>query len=251
MVRAFGRSGSPSPLAGGQGRSWRLRDVVLKPWDGGVDALEWQHATLTAVDGRNDVRVSPPLRTADGALTVSGWSAWRWEPGRHPPAPRWGDVLAAGRRLHAALAGAGPPSGPARTDAWAVADRVAWGEAEPPDVPVIRTLLAASRPVAGTPQLVHGDLSGNVLFDADRPPLVIDLSPYWRPRAYADAIVVADALLFHGGTPDLLDLLDDGPDRGQYLLRALLFRLATGDAAAARATGCDVVVAHVLRLARA
>ncbi len=34
----------------------------------------------------------------------------------------------------------------------------------------------------GTAQLVHRDLTGNVLFHPPLPPLVIDLSPYWlRP----------------------------------------------------------------------
>ncbi len=33
------------------------------------------------------------------------------------------------------------------------------------------------------PQLVHGDLTGNLLFHTSLPPAVIDLSPYWRPTA--------------------------------------------------------------------
>lgn len=45
-------------------------------------------------------------------------------------------------------------------------------------------------------QLIHGDLTGNVLFAADEAPAVIDFSPYWRPPVFAEAVVVADGLLW-------------------------------------------------------
>lgn len=65
-----------------------------------------------------------------------------------------------------------------------------------------------------------------MLFHERLPPLVIDLSPYWRPPAFASAVVVADALLFQGahaaGLGSLLDEVDP-----QYLLRALVFRAVT------------------------
>lgn len=46
---------------------------------------------------------------------------------------------------------------------------------------------------------IHGDLTGNVLFAAGRAPAVIDFSPYWRPPVFAEAIVVADGLLWGAG----------------------------------------------------
>ena len=41
--------------------------------------------------------------------------------------------------------------------------------------------------------MIHADLTGNVLFADGLPPLVLDLSPLWRPAVAAAAIVVADA----------------------------------------------------------
>lgn len=55
------------------------------------------------------------------------------------------------------------------------------------------------RPVCGPSQLVHGDLSGNVLFAEGLAPAIIDFSPYWRPTSYADAIVVIDAAVLRRG----------------------------------------------------
>lgn len=71
---------------------------------------------------------------------------------------------------------------------------------------------------------MHGDLLGNVLFAAGLPPAVIDISPYWRPPEYAEAIVVADALCWYGATPTLLTEAGVAP---AAVARALLFRMGT------------------------
>ncbi len=46
-----------------------------------------------------------------------------------------------------------------------------------------------------------------MLFYEGLPPLVIDPSPYWRPPAFASAIVVADALVFHGAGEEMVEPL--------------------------------------------
>src|SRR5262249_21720456 len=82
-------------------------------------------------------------------------------------------------------------------------------------------------PVTAPSQLIHGDLTGNVLFDNRQPPAIIDFSPYWRPTAYASAIVIADALIWEGADRQVLDAITDIGDFGQYLVRALIFRAVT------------------------
>jgi len=74
---------------------------------------------------------------------------------------------------------------------------------------------------------VHGDLTGNVLFDDDRPPAVLDFSPYWRPAGYAAAIVVGDALIWEGADETLLGAVAHIEDFEQLLVRALIFRVVT------------------------
>jgi prepilin-type processing-associated H-X9-DG protein len=63
---------------------------------------------------------------------------------------------------------------------------------------------AARRSIAAPEQLIHGDLSGNVLFADGLPLAVINMSAYWRPAAYASAIVAVDAVLWHGADVELL-----------------------------------------------
>jgi uncharacterized protein (TIGR02569 family) len=235
VLATFGVSARPEPLSGGQASAWRAGDVVLKPLDMSIDALRWQSEVLGSVEP-DGFRVAAPLRTPGGELVVDGWTAWPMLAGTH--APRWADIVAVGERLHRALAGVDRPAAvlDARTDGWARADRIAWGEQPAGDfarVPEVAHLLAARTPVSGGNQLIHGDLSGNVLFADGLPPAVIDLSPYWRPSAYASAIVAVDAVLWHGAD---LALLSTAAADAQLLVRALLFRLlATRDPAAAAA----------------
>ena len=105
----------------------------------------------------------------------------------------------------------------------------AWNEATvdvlAPVAAPLRRLQSMLPPVTATSQVIHGDLSGNVLFAPGLPPAIIDMSPYWRPAAFADAIIAVDGLLWFGGDTDLLRAATDGPDAGQMPARALIFRL--------------------------
>jgi hypothetical protein len=89
-----------------------------------------------------------------------------------------------------------------------------------------RALSSLLRPVeAIASQVIHGDLTGNVLFVAGQAPAIIDFSPYWRLAAYADAIVAVDGLLWFGAGRELVTAAATGPGFPQMLVRASLFRL--------------------------
>lgn len=92
-------------------------------------------------------------------------------------------------------------------------------------VPMLLEALMARPHVQEPSQLVHGDLTGNVLFSPGKPPAVIDISPYWRTRSYARAIVLIDALTWEEAPLDWArgHLLDVG--QWQAFIRALLFRI--------------------------
>jgi hypothetical protein len=85
-------------------------------------------------------------------------------------------------------------------------------------------LLTLRRSVERQGQIIHGDLTGNLLFAPGEDPAVIDFSPYWRPAVFAEAIIVADGLLWFNVPLDLVTGHDD-PEWKQMLIRALIFRL--------------------------
>lgn len=205
----------------------RAGSIVVKPADTSEAILAWQAETLTKISD-DGLRLALPRCSLDGRFVVDGWIASTFCSGGHERG-RWLDIIAAGERLHAALAGVSCPGFVlARDDPWSIADRAAWGEV--PLTPYLRAphvVRLASRlaPVSAPTQVVHGDLTGNVLFADPLPPAVIDLSMYCRPTAYASAIVVADALAWEGATPADLERAISTSGFGQFLARALLFRI--------------------------
>jgi hypothetical protein len=117
-----------------------------------------------------------------------------------------------------------------RMHAWARADRLAFGEEDHrilDAAPHATELLRARKEILDPSGIVHGDLTGNVLFDDTQPPAVIDLTVYWRPVAYSIAIIAIDAVCFEGAPLSLLETIHPAPGFSQYLIRALLFRIAT------------------------
>ena len=154
---------------------------------------------------------------------MDGWVAWRWIEGDHRDGT-WDEVLETSEQFHRAVSGIGWSPAMTASHRWASADQVAWGEQDADLPEPLQPLLARLRPVDLPNQFIHGDLGGNVLFHDSLPPAVIDVSPFWRPATYADAIVVADAVAWAGAGDDLVErLLKDQGD--QLLLRAVLFRV--------------------------
>lgn len=265
VLDAFGLTGAIERLPGGQGGSVRVGPAVLKPAEDPAEA-GWAADLLAGID-EVGFRVARPLGAADGRWVVDGWSATALVPGVTGPAGRWDELLVAAEAFHAALRSAPRPDFlDARSHRWARADRVAWGEADVVPVPGVGPLLdrlrRLLRPVDAPCQPVHGDLAGNVLFAPGLAPAVIDLSPYWRPVAYAHAVVAVDGVLWSGADPSLLrrtgGVADGGVDRAQMLTRALLFRLVTsseheretGQSCAEELPAYGAVLDEVERLAR-
>jgi hypothetical protein len=77
-------------------------------------------------------------------------------------------------------------------------------------------------------QLIHGDLGGNVIFpkEPNVAPAVIDIAPYYRPAAYADAVIVDDAVAWEGAPRELAEEFAEARPSGKELLaRAAAYRL--------------------------
>lgn len=237
VVAAFGLPWvEPELLPGGQSRTWRVGGAVVKPVDD-VEEHAWVCDVLDGWQPHPGVRVPRPMRSADGRWSWDGWSAHAYVEGA--PATIATDaplVRRAADAFHARLSGVPEPSFlEHRNDDWSFGDRVAW-EGVPPvgsdeTVALVEQGLAAYRPVTAPSQVVHGDLAGNVLVAPGLAPAVIDWPPYWRPPGWALAVAAVDGICWYDAPVGLLDdwsdVAADGPEWGQLLLRAIVYRAAT------------------------
>lgn len=246
VVVGFGLSGEPELLAGGQGGTYAIGDTVLKA-EGAEDAAAWAAAVMAGLP-QNGFRVPAPRPRCDGGgWSLSGWTAWERVAGEHRlSSTNWYDALEVAVGFHEALRTAPRPVHLARrTDLFAVADRMAWGEQALPSrgrlAEVLDALARHRVEVEGPCQVIHGDLAGNLLWHEDLPPAVIDMSPYWRPGGLGAAQLVTDASLWYGAGLELAEsFLAHEPGVGrQLVLRALIFRLAV-DAQLDGAASSDV-----------
>ncbi|GAA2147638.1 hypothetical protein GCM10009844_24950 [Nocardioides koreensis] len=234
VLDLFAVPGDVQPLPGGQGASVRAGDLVLSP---GRDAAvcAWLNPVLARLAVRLDerpgrsqrgLRIAMPVPARDGEWVVDGWGASRWEPGTTSCSEL--DVLvASGRLLHAELADAvpsRPESLSRREDRWAQAERAAF-DGLPSGADLVGRLadLRDDTPL-GPDQLVHADLAGNVLLDAAGAPVILDVSPAWRPPRWAEAVCILDAAMWLGAPAARLRDWAGGAAR-QAMVRAALFRL--------------------------
>jgi uncharacterized protein (TIGR02569 family) len=245
VLAAFGVDGDPVGLDGGEGLSFRVADVVVKKVHDVTEA-EWSQDLLSRVE-QEGFRVPEPIRARDGRWVYEGWAAACYLYGLRPAVPDWEQITAAGLRFVdagervrqggvAVLAG--------RSHRWAIADRVAWAEtkvtltAEATDIEERLTELLGDRPAEE--HLVHGDLSGNVCLDPAGVPVVLDFSPYLRPRRWTVAIVIADAVLWNDAPLALASsFAEDVADR-DLLIRALIFRMVAEQLASAPRHGAHL-----------
>lgn len=221
-------------MPGGKGGTWRAGQLVLKPVEFLAETL-WRAEVLDELPDSAEFRVARPVQTRDGAWVAYGWEASRLVVGELDVS-RQDDVLRAGAAFHAAIADLPRPTFlDLRDDPWSFGDRVAWEElpvqASPAALELLEPLIHSRRPVDLAPQVVHGDLPGNVLFVDGQPPAIIDWPAYWRPTSWASAVAVADALCWYEASPDLAARWSHLPEWGQMLVRALIYRIATHEAA--------------------
>jgi uncharacterized protein (TIGR02569 family) len=225
--RAFGVVGAPHRFESGEGKAFGVDELVLKPAASEREA-EWIADAYEHVV-ENGFRVPQPVRAAGGSWVYDGWTAWHRVEGE-PTNRRWEDIVQTGLRFHAAVRDLERPDFlDDRTHQWAVGDRVAFGESElmvaDPLNALVERLQECVRPSDLPDQVIHGDLTGNVLFARGLAPAVIDFSPFYRPTGYATAIVAVDAIAWSRAPLSVIDLIEPAESRYELLARALIFRL--------------------------
>ncbi len=238
ILEAFGISETPIKLQGGQGTSFKAGGVVLKP----IENEEETNclAELTSKIIEKGFRIARPIKAMNGEWVYKGWKANKFVKGREVK-KRWEQKLSVSRKFHNSLIGIPKPAFLDKIDnPWAIADKMVWGglpmKYGEKLKPLMLRLERLIKPINPINQIIHGDMTGNILFYPFVSPAIIDLSLYWHPAKYAEAIIVVDSIVWYSAPDSLINKLDDTSDNNtsnnvfeinQLLIRATMWRIKT------------------------
>lgn len=243
ILASFGvASAHPVQLDDEWSGGWRCDRAVLSPADEPARAT-WIAKVMAKVRPAG-VSVARPISSSDGRFSVSGWRARTFMSGDR--APRFDEMAAAALRFNEALRGQPWPAvmdeNPLQ-DPFAAADTAAFAE-DPTEI-VTAVLGADSIPgpdqaealakamslvglrhdIHAPDQVVHGDVSGCVIFDGAADPVFTDFVPAHHPAGWSVALMIVDCMAW-GNAPDaLLQRWAHVPDFDQLALRAAIYRL--------------------------
>lgn len=230
ITKAFGVKGNPTKLDGGEGTSYRVEDIVFKPAYS-IEETSWVAELLLGID-EDSFRISRPIRSKTGSWVYKGWQASKYEVGEENK-KKWTEKIDISRRLHGVIKDIErQPFIGRRNNPWEAADKDVWrGKFNFNEEITSETtrLTALFSEVKLSSQLIHGDMTGNVLFHETLPPLVIDFSLYWRPSEYALAIIIVDSIVWDDAPETLLDEMENTHSNNQLLIRAALWRIKVTD----------------------
>jgi uncharacterized protein (TIGR02569 family) len=227
ILRAFDVSGKPVRLVGGQGTSYLVDGVVLKPIDNEVEAC-WIADIYNNLDS-SEFRVAKPVRAKNNSWVFDKWVAYNFINGEHLK-NKHSETVEISKVFHKALEKIPKPSFlEGSDDAWAIADRIAWEESPIPKNKltdeVFEKLFSNLQKNELPNQIIHGDIGENILFDSELAPAIIDFCPYWRPASFSIAVAIIDWIVWENADILIIDLYKKDKGFDQLLLRALIRRI--------------------------
>lgn len=229
VLDAFGLKNAPTKLTGGQGNSYLADGVVLKPVENITEA-NWT-AELFSTIKEDGFRVEKPIKTVSGEWVFDNWCAFSYLDGKEVKG-RYTEKIEISEKFHWSLKGVTEPSFIKASDhPWAIADKMVWGEipltyGERLEV-AISPLMTQLKNINLENQIIHGDLTGNILFSDTLSPGIIDMSPYFRPKEYASAIIIVDSIVWDGAPDNTINAIPNDFNSNQLLLRATMWRIKT------------------------
>lgn len=228
-AEAFGTSVDPTPIKGGQGTAYRAGDIVLKPAE--HEALEnWVADIFESLPESKEVRFARPVKSVAGKWIYDGYVAWTLLRGSQAKG-QYDKKLVASEAFHRLIKNVKKPDFlNVPQNSWAAASKVVLeGQEFPYDqqfVDLYNQIKPHLRPLPPDRQLVHGDLSGNFLLDPSMPPAIIDFSPAWAPKGFAEGVMLADIIAWENATDGELEIFRKRPNIGQLAWYGVLRRIA-------------------------
>ena len=227
ILDSFGIKEKPALLPGGQGDNYKAGNIVLKRVEN-ISEYEWIAETLNDIK-QIGFRVPHYLKSTDGNWVENRWIAYEFVEGEHEK-NNWEEKFELCEKFHDALKDLPCPDFISkRNNPWAIADRATWDEQTIAHHPILQEQLSRLqkllKPIDLPSQIIHGDFTGNILFHGSLPPAIIDFTPYFRPKDFAKAIILVDAIVWEGADKSIFELVKDLPEIKQLVIRAEMRRL--------------------------
>lgn len=229
IAAAFSSHEEPVLLPGGQGNSYVSGGIVLKREEDERIA-NWMAEFFQGLPDSPLVRLLRPVKSTHGTWMYEGYIAWVYMEGEHVKG-HYAEKLSASMAFHGLMSDVEPPFFlDVPRNSWAAADLVALGE-KPFDydeefMELYRQIQPHLKPLEMRFQLVHGDLSANILLAPQLPPAIIDFSPAWAPNGFAEGILLADAIAWDEPPAEELEMFKEIPNIEQLAWRGALRRIA-------------------------
>jgi uncharacterized protein (TIGR02569 family) len=227
IAQAFGSDEVPYLLHGGQEETYRSGNIVLKPVTD-EEETDWLGKTFGEPVELEHVRIPNAIRSVRGNWSEDGYCAWSYLEGSVREG-RYVEKVRAADSFHTFLESVPRPGFIGKLgNVWSVADRMTWGEipwnVDAELATFVDPLRAKLAQIDLPDQVIHGDLSGNVLVHDTLPPAIIDLTMYFRPAAFAQAVILTDSVWDREPFAER-SAFDGIPCLEQLALRATLWRI--------------------------
>jgi hypothetical protein len=211
---AFGSNDVPISVKGGQNTAYVAGDVILKPAATPEEA-SWIAEVFSKLPTIPQVRFARPIRTITGEWISDGYVAWTFLRGEHVPR-QYAEKLNASLAFHRLLRGATEPYFLSTPDSsWTAAtDAILNGQFDYDQefMDLYYQIETHLKPLPNDRQLVHGDLSGNFLYEPGIVPAIIDFSPTWAPYGFSEGIMLADCIVWEDASVDGLEPFKKYPE---------------------------------------
>lgn len=227
VLKQFNLQGKAELLTGGEDRTYKVEDVILKHINkDSKEGTNWV-ADLFFNMEEDGFRVAKPIKNIEGTwITRDGWTAWEFLEGNHEYKEHIKQSIEAITLFHKAMENTAKPDFLGEEDSpYIRADKYTWGQ-KPENIHsdlkgLVESLYEVRKPVEGLEnQIIHGDLNPkNILVSETLPPAIIDIAAYFRPPEFALSIY-AYWIACYSGEESLLKYFEGIKEFDQMLVRA-------------------------------
>ncbi|MDO8594332.1 MAG: hypothetical protein Q7R93_02345 [bacterium] len=228
IALAFGSKEIPVLLKGGQGTSYRSGNIILKPSEG-IKKQTWTAEAYQSLPESPEVRFPRPIKSINGTWVHEGYIALSFLEGEHANG-HYAEKLSASIAFHKLLQGIPKPDFVGLGEnSWSIGDLVAWDKLgfnyDQEFMDLYNQIKPHLKQLTLPEQLVHGDLSGNLLVHPTLPVAIIDYSHAWAPNGFAEGIMLADVIAWENASPKELECFKQIPNIEQFAWRGILRRI--------------------------